>query len=354
MRKTIIIVDEKGTDRELLNQLFANEFNVLLFNDGKKAAIEIIKRARELAVVFLDWDTPQLNGYQVLQILKTKNIADTVPIILTTSKEDSQIDITGYSFNAVAVVRKPYSAMVVRKQVSMLLKQVERMDNLQNQLHNSEVLLKQQMDKLDVFYDNLLDALGVISDYRGLEVKNHSTRIKGITQAVADSYIELYPNADLPKERIPYIVRASVIRDIGKIAIPDSILLKPAKLTEDEREVMMSHTTKSCEMLEQLREVQDEEQYQTSYEVCRWHHERIDGSGYPDGLEGDAIPIAATIVAIADVYDALVSEKIYKKAYDAETAYEMIMKGECGSFPSKIYSCLKNAKPKIEKFLNSL
>ena len=165
--------------------------------------------------------------------------------------------------------------------------------------------------------------------------------------------MELFPDSGLTQEKINVIVRASALHDIGKIAIPDGILLKPGKLTPEEFEIMKSHTTKGCKILKLLDIVQDNEQLTTSYEICRHHHERYDGKGYPDQLKGDDIPLSAQLVSVVDVYDALVSERVYKKALDKDTAYQMIMEGKCGIFAPKILKCMEYARTRIEGFADS-
>ena len=348
MRRTIIIADEEGLGRELLEQIFANDYNVITVGDGKRAIAEINSHLGELAAVFLDWDTPVLNGYQMLQVLKIKNICGMLPVFLTTSKDESQIEVTGYAMNVAAVLHKPYTAITVRRQVVRMMELFDRMDALEQEVAEKEKYVQEQRVKLDDFYDKLLDGISTIVEYRSPESERHIKRIKNFTRIMAAAYKNLYPEKGITEEQIAIIVRASAIHDIGKIAVSDSILLKPARLTEDERQIMMSHTTKGSEILELLRDVQDEEQFKVSYEVCRWHHERHDGKGYPDGLKGDEIPLSAQIVSLVDVYDALVSERIYKKAYDADTAFHMIMKGECGAFAPEILKCFESARKLIE------
>jgi putative two-component system response regulator len=144
------------------------------------------------------------------------------------------------------------------------------------------------------------------------------------------------------------IVSTSSLHDVGKISIPDNVLLKPGKLTQEEYEYMKSHTTRGSEILSEFKDIWDDEYRKTSYEICRYHHERYDGRGYPDGLKGDEIPISAQIVSIADVYDALVSERVYKSAYTKDEAFHMIVTGECGVFSPKLLECFRNVKKDFE------
>lgn len=350
MKRTIVIADGDGQARELLEQIFTNDYNIISVEDGKRAVAEINAGLKELAAVFLDWDTPVLNGYQILQVLKIKNVMNTIPVFLTASKTEAQIEITGYSMNVAAVLHKPYRAIALRRQVVRLIEMFDKMRACELVAEEQEEKLLKQRDKLNDFYDKLLEAISTIVEYRTPESERHIKRIKGFTRIMAASYKNLYPESGLTEEQILLLAKASAIHDIGKIAVSDSILLKPAKLTEDERQIMMSHTTKGGEILELIREVQDEDLFKISYEVCRWHHERHDGKGYPDGLKGEEIPLSAKIVSLVDVYDALVSERIYKKAYDADTAFHMIMKGECGVFAPDVLKCFEASRKLMELF----
>lgn len=350
MRRTIIIADGEGLSKELLEQILINDYDIILVDDGKQVMTEINSHRKELAAVFIDWDMPAMNGYQLLQVMKIKNLMDKFPVFLTTSKSETQIEVTGYSMNVAAVLHKPYAAIAVRRQVVRIIEIFDRMGTLEKAADDQEKKLQEQRNKLNDYYDKLLDAISTIVEYRSPESERHINRIKSFTRLLAAAYKNSYPDKGLTEGQITSLVRASAIHDIGKIAIPDSILLKPARLTEDERQIMMSHTTKGSEILELLRDVQDEEQFKVSYEVCRWHHERHDGKGYPDGLKGDEIPLSAQIVSLVDVYDALVSDRIYMKAYDKETAFQMIMKGECGAFAPEVLKCFESSRKLIELY----
>ena len=158
-----------------------------------------------------------------------------------------------------------------------------------------------------------------------------------------------YPKYNIDEEKIALITSASSMHDIGKIAIPDAILLKPARLTPDEFQLMKMHTTKGCEILEQIDAVEKNDYYRYCYDICRYHHEKWDGLGYPEGLAGDEIPIWAQIVSLADCYDALTSSRPYKEAYSHEKAVEMIRDGACGAFSDEILDCFSMVLPKFKE-----
>lgn len=353
MGRKIIIVDKDNLYRELLDQIFKNEYETILVDDGKTALVEISKNMNDLAAIILDWDVPVFNGNQVMQVLRAKNIMDHIPVILTTELENKQVEVSGFSLQAAAVLHKPYAALAVRKQVINLIELYSRLNTLEKSVVEKEQNAKLWQDRIRGYYDKLLDAISLIVEYKSPKSERHVYRMKGMTRILAAAYKNLYPEAGLTEDIIEMYVRAAAVYDIGKIGVSDTILLKPGKLTEDERQIMMSHTTKGAEVIELIKDMQDAEQFRISYEVCRWHHERHDGNGYPDGLKEDEIPISAQIVSLVDVYDALVSERTYKKAYDYDTAYKMIVNNECGVFSPRILKCLEVSKRLLELFADS-
>lgn len=350
MRKSIIIADDEELSRELLKQMFENDYNIILAKDGKEAIYELSRHVNDVAAVLLDLVMPVLNGYQVLQVLNAKRILDKIPVALITAQADAQVEISCYTLGASAVISKPFVAQVVKTRVNNIIEMHKNAEKLEETIQHQQEELDIQKHKLDAFNEKLLDAVSDIIEFRNVESGTHIKRVKGLTRIMAQTYMGLYPDSGLTQQKIDVIVRASVTHDIGKIAIPDSILLKPGRLTDDERQIMMSHTTKGCECLNSLIDVQDSEQFAASYDICRHHHERYDGNGYPDGLAGDAIPLSAQLVSIVDVYDALVSARVYKKPFDRDTAFRMILNGECGIFSPKIMNCFEKAKTAIEEF----
>lgn len=350
MKKSILIVDDEELNRELLKQMFEDDYNIIMAKDGKEAIYELSRHLKDIVIVLLDLVMPVLNGYQVLQVINSRELFREIPVVLITANADTQAELTCYTLGAAAIINKPFAAQIVKKRVDNLIEMYQNSEKLKVTLKNQEAQLTEQQRRLNVFYDKLIDAISNIVEFRNLESGTHVKRVKGLTKIMAENYMHLFPDCGLTPDRISVIVRASAVHDIGKIAIPDSILLKPGRLTDEEREVMKTHTTKGCEILNLLLDVQDDEQYHVSYEICRHHHEREDGKGYPDGLKGDEIPISAQLVSIVDVYDALVSERIYKKPFDKETAYKMILNGDCGVFSEKLLHCLEYSRDEIEEY----
>lgn len=352
-KKSILIVEKDGDDRRTLDQLLMTEYDIAMADDGRQALSEVQKRRNDLAAVILDWDISAVSAYQILQVMQSRGMMGDIQVFVTTPDTDQEIDKKVCGLDVRAVIRKPYEDVVVRRQILDCLKEAEERRSLREEVKENKRMLEESQKKLEGFYDSLLDAIGTLMEYRVSESDQHVKRIKGFARIMAVAYRNQFPASGLNESEINRIVRGSVIHDIGKVAVPDAILLNPAKLTEDERQIMRSHTTKGEEIMQLLKDVQDEEQFRVSCEICRWHHERHDGSGYPDGLEGDEIPISAQIVSIVDVYDELVSERISKKPYDKETAYRMIMDGECGAFSPDLLQCLESSKKLLELFSDS-
>lgn len=353
MRDTILIVDDEEINRELLRQMFENKYKILTAEDGKEGIMLLGKHINEVAIILLDIVMPVINGYQVLQILHNKDIISKIPVVLITAQDDSQTEFQCYQLGATALISKPFSAQTVIKRVDDIVNMHHNVEDLQQQVKTQEELLLEQQKRLEEFNERLLDVISNVVEFRDVESGEHIKRVKGLTRIMAKTYQEMYPEEHISDETIDIISKASAVHDIGKISIPDHILLKPGRLTDDERQVMMSHTTKGCEILNMLASFQDEEQFKASYDICRHHHERYDGKGYPDGLKGDEIPLSAQLVSVVDVYDALVSDRVYKKAYDKETAYKMIIEGQCGQFSPKMIACFEKARKQIEDLADS-
>ena len=349
-RNIILIAGGNEENRRLLGEPLSNAYDIIEAGDGKQVLVEIQRRKGELAAVLLDWDMPLVGAYQILQVMQSKGMTEHILAFVTTVEPDPDIDSKVYSLGAVSVLCKPYGEAMIRRQVLNRLEDAAQIRSLRAEVAQKEKLVQDSLKKLDGFYDNLLDAIGSVMEYRISESDQHVKRIKGFSRILAVAYRNEFPDCGLDEDEINRIVRGSVIHDIGKIAVPDAVLLNPAKLTEDEQQILRSHTTKGEEIMQQLREVQDEEQYRVSCEICRWHHERHDGRGYPDGLEGDEIPLSAQIVSIVDVYDELVSERIFKKPDDKETAFRKIMDGKCGVFAPKLLQCFEASKKLLELF----
>jgi putative two-component system response regulator len=262
-----------------------------------------------------------------------------------------------FDYGIADFIRKPFNSDYVKQRVEKLiqlyLQKNDYKDRLERQmatLRNQYKLLQTQSEQLKKSNENIIDVLGTVVEYRNMESKDHIRCIKKFTEILATHMMKSYPEYELTEDKIRVIASASALHDVGKILISDSILLKPGKLTDEEFEYVKSHSIKGCDIINSITDVWDEEYAQYSREITRFHHEKYDGSGYPDGLVGDDIPISAQIVSIADCYDALISDSVHRMAFTPEEAFHMIIQGKCGVFSPKLLECFRNARKEMEDY----
>lgn len=356
MRNTVLIVDDAELNREILAEILGDEYNIMLAEDGR-AALEILESSHEdIAVLLLDLNMPEIDGFDVLKEMQRKDLMSRIPVLIISGETSLKVERKCFEYNISDFIRKPFDNTLVRMRVNNIVKlfqyqnELEDMVSMQTkELREQHQLLKKQAEKLHKRNTDIIDILGTVVEYRDFESGEHVMRVKGFTKILAQEIPKDYPEYGLTDEMIEVIVSASATHDIGKIAIPDNILLKPGRLTDEEFACMKSHTTRGSEILNNIKYIWDEEYAKVSYDICRHHHERYDGKGYPDGLVGEDIPIAAQIVSIADVYDALVSERVYKKAFSKDEAFHMIMNGKCGFFSPKLLKCFGRVKKEFEE-----
>lgn len=345
-RDTILVVDDMEVNRAILCEIFNDDYRILEADNGRKA-LEIIEEEKDrLAVILLDIVMPEMDGFQVLENIY-QTVMQEVPVVLITGDTTAIPEERGFDLGVADVVRKPFEAHIIRRRITNVV-------HLWDHKNNLEELVKEQTKQLRQTTNKIIDTLSTVVEFRDLESGEHINRIKGFTRILLDYVMKYYKEYGITKEQKEKIVQASVMHDIGKIAIPDHILLKPGKLTDEEFEIMKQHTVKGCDIINTISFINDKEFFQYCYEICRHHHERYDGRGYPDRLAGENIPISAQIVSLADVYDALVSERVYKKAFTPDQAYDMIQAGQCGTFSPKILECFKMAKGEFEELKKSL
>lgn len=343
MKKSILVVDDEELDRELLRQVFESDYNMIMASNGKEALAQLAKHSGQIVIILMDLAMPVLNGYQVLQVLRTSESYRSIPVAMITAADSQDLAVACYTMGAVSVINKPFSPKIVRKQINNII------DMYQENVHLKENLTY-KLQKINSYYSNLVDAISSIAEFRGYGSGNHMRNIKAFTKILGQTYMKLFPESKLTPEKIELIALASSTHDIGKIAIPDSILLKTDALTSDETEILKSHTTKGCEILAHLSP--NSELFQVSYDICRFHHERFDGNGYPDGLSGDKIPLSAQLVSIAHAYASLIEDQVDKKHVNRGTAFKMIM-GNKGEFSPNLLKCFEQSRESIEAFLDS-
>ncbi len=337
-RDTLLIVDDMETNRAILNNLFAQEYNLLEAENGAQALMMIRQYQDVLAAVLLDVVMPVKDGYEVMAEMSKTGLMASIPVIVITSEDSMENEVRAFDLGAADIIIKPFEPHVVRRRVQNAVEL-----NL-HKMHLEE-LVEEQSVKLRRSRDVILDTLSSIIEHRSVETGQHVLRIRMFTKVLLENVMRCCPEYELSERSIGVIAEAAALHDIGKISIPDTILNKPGRLTAEEFEVMKTHTVKGCEILSGLDRMGDEDYLQYAYNICRYHHERWDGSGYPDGLSGDNTPICAQAVGIADAFDALTTDRVYKKAIPADRALTMILNGECGAFSPRLLECLKNVRP---------
>ena len=342
-RNSILIADDQEINREILKVIFEEQYEILEASDGTQA-IDLIEAHREtIVLVFLDLLMPGKSGLDVLAFMTDKGYMDAIPVIMITGEATADTDEKAYEYGVSDIIYKPFAPKVVMRRSMNIIELFAHRIDIERKLEERTKELRESKEKLERSNEFLVNALSSVVEFRSLESGEHIQRVKHLTKIMLKYVRKFYPQYQLTKEQVGLIVNASGLHDLGKVAIPDSILLKPGKLTAEEFEEMKKHTIYGCELLEQFKQ-EETEFYRYCYDICRYHHERYDGRGYPDHLKGDEIPIWAQVVSIIDVYDALVSKRVYKEAYAEDEAARMIRDGECGTFSPVILDCFRMSK----------
>lgn len=336
-QETILIVDDAEINRALLRNLFDRDYNLLEAENGEQALMLLRQYSETIIAVLLDLVMPEKDGYEVLAEMRRARLLYHAPVVVITADDTTDNQVRVFELGASDIIAKPFKPEVVKSRVKNIIE-------LGRYRRRLEALVEEQAMKMQESNAAVIDMLSSVIEYRSLESGQHIRRIRMFTKILLEDVAKNYQEYNLNDYKIRLITDASSMHDIGKIAIPDSILNKPGRLTAEEFEVMKTHTVKGCEILSGLDRLQDREYLQYAYQICRYHHERWDGSGYPDGLKGSSIPICAQVVAIADCYDALTTDRVYKKAISPSRAFSMILNGECGAFSPRLLECFKNVR----------
>lgn len=342
-RNTLLIVDDIDINREMLKFIFEEQFEILEAGDGDAAIQLLDEKGGQIVLMFLDVIMPGKSGLDVLEYMVEKGYMDHIPVIIITGEASADTELKAYEYGVSDIVYKPFTPKVVMRRTMNIIELFSHRIDIEEKLEKRTRQLRESKEKLKKNNDFLINALSSVVEFRSLESGEHIQRVKYYTSVLLKYLVKFYPEYNLSEEDVELIISASALHDLGKIAIPDSILLKPGRLTQEEFEEMKKHTVYGCDLLEKFKQEEDSF-YRYCYDICRYHHERHDGKGYPDGLAGDAIPICAQVVSIADVYDALVSPRVYKAPYEVNEAARMILDGECGVFSPQILECFQLAK----------
>ena len=338
----ILIVDDSEMNREILSEILNEEYDILEADSGETCIDMLRKYETGISLVLLDIVMPGMDGFGVLNYMNRHHYLEDIPVIMISSEDSTETVRRAYEMGVSDYINRPFDAGVVHRRVYNTIKLYAKQRRLITLITN-QVYEKEKNNRM------MVGILSQIVEFRNGESGSHVLNINVLTGMLLESLVQHTDKYNINWSERLLITTASALHDIGKIGIDDKILNKPGKLTDEEFKIMQNHTIIGASILENMGSYQDEELMKVAYQICRWHHERYDGKGYPDGLKGDEIPISAQVVSLADVYDALVSERVYKKAYSHEKAIEMITNGECGCFNPILLECLLDIQDQIKR-----
>ena len=340
-KSQILLVDDSAMNRMILKEILGGDYRILEAENGQECLEKMQAEAGNIALVLLDINMPVMDGFEVLKAMNANHTIEDIPVIMISSDDSDAAIRRSYELGASDYVNRPFDARIVYRRVTNTIKLYAKQRRLVQ-------MVSDQIRARENNTDMLVGVLSHIVEFRNGESGAHVRHIRIITELLLHRLLEISSQYPITAEQQDNIPLASALHDIGKIGIDEKILNKPGKLTPEEFEVVKTHSMLGAEMLHQLENFNEQPLLQTAYEITRWHHERWDGRGYPDGLKGDEIPISAQLVALADVYDALTSERCYKKAFSHETAVQMILNGECGAFNPLLLQCLTDMQTDLK------
>lgn len=341
-KPTILLVDDAMMNRMVLTGILGEDYHILEAGNGERCLELLRANAGQIALVLLDINMPVMDGFEVLRTMNTNHTIEDVPVIMISSDDSEEAIRKAYELGASDYVNRPFDAKIVYRRVANTIKLYAKQRRLVQ-------MVSDQIRAREKNTDVLVGVLSQIVEFRNGESGSHVRHIRVITETLLHRLMELTDRYELTPEQQDNIALASALHDIGKIGIDEAILNKPGKLTAEEFAVIKTHSMLGAEMLHKTENFAEQPLLQTAYEIARWHHERWDGRGYPDGLKGDDIPISAQLVSMADVYDALTSERCYKNAFPHETAVQMITDGACGAFNPLLTQCLLDVQGELKQ-----
>lgn len=329
----ILIADDSKMNQQILSEILGKRYDYLYADDGVQA-LDLLHEHFDIDLLLLDINMPHLDGFGVLEVMRQRNWLQDIPVIIISSEDGADLIQKAYDLGVTDYIGRPFNLVVVQRRVSNTLALYARQKDL-------VCLAEEQVYEREKTNTTIINILSRVVESKNFESGMHILHVRTITDLLLRQIVNISDRYPLSQADISMISTVSALHDIGKINIPAEILNKPGKLTREQFEIMKAHTTEGDKLLDDMILPQDDPLMRTAHEICRWHHERWDGRGYPDGLKGDDIPISAQVVALADVYDALTSERCYKKAFPHETAMQMILNGECGAFNPLLLDCLR-------------
>lgn len=336
----LLVVDDSEMNRVILSEMLKDQYDILEADCGEAGIACLEQRGSGISIVLLDIVMPGVDGFDVLSLMSRNGWIDDIPVIMISSEDSDDSVLRAYELGASDYIGRPFDSRIVRQRVSNIMRLYTKQRRL-------SAMLAQQFYERERESRMLVDIMGGAMELRNGESGPHVKHVRKLTEMMLEHLMRKTDRYHITSSDRSTIAAASTLHDLGKLSIPDSILNKPGRLTPEEFEIMKTHTTIGADMLEGMVQYRDSALVRAARDICRWHHERYDGSGYPDGLKGEEIPISAQVVALVDVYDALTSDRVYKKAFPHEKAMHMILDGDCGAFNPLLIDCLIDLQDRI-------
>lgn len=340
--KTILIVDDRETNRVILHDIFCDDYKIIMAENGEQA-INILKKDNCITAVLLDMMMPIADGIEVLEEMNKQGWIKNCPVVAITAENNNDFILKCFELGVSDFISRPFDAAIIHKRIDNVINLHLYKTDLENQI-------KEQTKELNQNSYFIISALSSLVEYRNIKAGNHAARVRILTKAILSEYFVNHPDCGLTLQEIDDISLASCMHDIGKLLIPDNILNKTTRMTLEERQTMHTHTMLGGMILDKFGEFKKWKYYSKCMDICLHHHERWDGKGYPEGLKGNEISLAAQAVGIADAFDSLTTMRPYRNAYSYEQAMQMLLGGECGTFNPDMIQALKEIAPKIERF----
>ncbi len=344
IKPKILIVDDAEINREILDEILGSDFRILTAGNGEECVEMLQQYGRNIALILLDIVMPVMDGFEVLSYMNKNNLIENIPVIMISSASDKEYMRRAYGMGISDYIRQPFDTQIVFRRICNVI-------NLYSRQRRLVSIIAKQTYESEKNNRMMLEIFSNLVELRNGEDGAHVLHVNVLTGMLLERLLQKTDKYNLSWKERSLIVTASALHDIGKMGISKSLLNKKGKLTPEEFETVKQHTVIGAKMLEDMAMYKDEALVKTAIEICRHHHERYDGNGYPDGLKGDDIPISAQVVALADVYDALVSERPYKKIYTHDEAMQMILNGECGCFNPLLLECFTDISGNIKEDL---
>ena len=339
---TLLLACGTAENRSYLRGVLGQRYNLLEAGNAQQTLLLLRQNRECIAAIVMDISDPEALDVERLNQPEYEQLLTKTPTIIIAPKDTPDVINKAFRYGVSDVIPLDYEPYA-------MLRRIETIVELHLHKRHLETMVREQAELLRQSNDTLVDALSSIIEYRSVESGQHILRIRHFTRILLEEVARSCPEYGLDERLIAIISSASALHDIGKIAIPDAILMKPGPLTMEEREVMKTHSVTGCHILDTISDMAEEEYLRYAYNICHYHHERWDGEGYPKGLVGEEIPICAQVVGLADVYDALTTKRVYKDAYSFAQAMNMILRGDCGVFSPKLLECFKHVADPMEE-----